>query len=197
MLGGRGALRKIPIIPDLQNSNEAGTAAGNAVQRAATKDRVTALAGLVQWPGSDSRFLGPAAIAVPSEDICHLRLTPAGSILKDVPACIILDRSPSIVGRNSRSGANILLDSPLEQKLISQLHAVFRYVSPCPSASSATRVRGGWEIFDLSSLNGTVVNGVRESHSWLADGDRIVFGVGGKVKYGGQWKEGHTEGGHA
>lgn len=83
----------------------------------------------------------------------------------------------------ARSGADVVLVDPKEPHLISQLHAVIRYVSPSTSSSPPV-----WEIFDLSSLNGTVVNKIKISHVSLSVGDRIDFGAGSGLSVGEQWK---------
>lgn len=116
-------------------------------------DRGSALAQLKTLPGSDARWLGPDPCAVPAKHVCSL-LPEGGEILGASGTMIALDRSPLIVGRNARSGADILLDDSGKTKLISQLHAVFRFV-----ATPECKHGGSWEVFDLGSLNGTVVNG--------------------------------------
>jgi len=153
-----------------------------AKKNGARKDRTSVLAGLPVWPNIDRCFLGPCSVQVPPESVGSLRLITHGvdSSHGQLPAVIALDRSPLIVGRNGRSGAEILLDDD-HQKLISELHAVFRFV--------VSETETFWEFFDLGSLNGTVVNGRKTDHSRLTHGARIVFGAGGALKIGDLWME--------
>jgi len=156
-----------------------------AKKNGARKDRTSLLAGLPVWPNIDRFFLGPCSVEVPPESVGSLRLQLAKGLdgqksPGQLPAVFALDRSPLIVGRNGRSGAEILLDDD-HQKLISELHAVFRFV--------VSERESFWEIFDLGSLNGTVVNGRKTDHSRLTHGARIVFGAGGALKIGDPWME--------
>ena len=153
-----------------------------AKKNGARKDRTSVLAGLPVWPNIDRCFLGPCSVQVPPESVCSLLLITQGvdSSLGQFPTVIALNRSPLIVGRNGRSGAEILLDDD-HQKLISELHAVFRFV--------VSEREAFWEIFDLGSLNGTVVNGRKTDHSRLTHGARIVFGAGGALKIGDLWMQ--------
>lgn len=76
---------------------------------------------------------------------------------------------------------------------VTQLHAVFRLVSPADrtaeSALPGEQPTSGWEIFDLDSLNGTVVDGIRAKHAFLKPGSQIVFGAGANVAVGQRWSE--------
>jgi hypothetical protein len=140
----------------LRENKRKGNSADNGAdvrRQASRQDREGALARLKTRAGCDERYLGPASCPVPAKHVCSL--LPEGS---DHNAVIALDRSPLIVGRNGRSGADILLDDSGKTKLISQLHAVFRFV-----ATPECRHGGSWEVFDLGSLNGTVVNGKKVS----------------------------------
>lgn len=76
---------------------------------------------------------------------------------------------------------------------VAQLHAVFRLVSPADgtaeSAMPGEQPTSGWEIFDLDSLNGTVVDGIRAKHAFLKPGSQIVFGAGANLAVGQRWSE--------
>jgi hypothetical protein len=128
------------------------------------RSRESLLAGLEQLAGCDTRFLGPTPVHVPAAAACHLRLTsgqgcqsPAGdSSEHGVPVRIALDRSPLLVGRNGRGGADILLVDPQEPKLISLQHAVFRFVQA--ATSSPPGRAGGWEV--------TRTHTHTRTHSW-------------------------------
>lgn len=69
-----------------------------------------------------------------------------------------------------------------------QLHAVFRLVIPSQGTNEDT-AKGRWEMFDLDSLNGTVVDGIRSQHSVLKPGTQIVFGAGANLNVGQRWSE--------
>ena len=180
--GPPGVLRELSVA-DAANSVNRVQPAPVAKRQGKTREQV--LAGLDRPEGCHARFLGPTPVEVPTAGACHLRL--AGDSQQGVPLRIALDRSPSMVGRNDRGGADILLVDPREPHLISQQHAVFRFVCPVASPGHAG---GWWEVCDLGSLNGTVVNGVqhRKTCARLAEGDKIVFGAGGQLAVGSQWK---------
>ncbi len=174
-------------VAEVANSVNRVQPAPVAKRQCHTREQV--LAGLERREGWDARFLGPTPVEVPEAGACHLvachRL--AGDSQQGVPLRIALDRSPSMVGRNDRGGADILLVDPREPHVISLQHAVFRFVCPVASPGHAG---GWWEVCDLGSLNGTVVNGVqhRKTCARLAEGDKIVFGAGGALPGGSQWK---------
>ena len=50
-------------------------------------------------------------------------------------------------------------------------------VSAAPAHAQITETEGGWLLRDLSSENGTYVNGQRVTERLLADGDRVQFGT--------------------
>jgi len=174
-------------VAEVANSVNRVQPAPVAKRQCHTREQV--LAGLERREGWDARFLGPTPVEVPEAGACHLvachRL--AGDSQQGVPLRIALDRSPCMVGRNDRGGADILLVDPREPHVISLQHAVFRFVCPVASPGHAG---GWWEVCDLGSLNGTVVNGVqhRKTCARLAEGDKIVFGAGGALPGGSQWK---------
>ena len=108
-----------------QNATCASGAAGEgsarpagATKRHHLRERGTMLQALPDYPDSDPSFLGPASARVPRDSVVRLQLIGCSH---GVPKEIVLDRSPLIVGRNARSGADILLDDPEDRHLISQV----------------------------------------------------------------------------
>jgi hypothetical protein len=57
------------------------------------------------------------------------------------------------------------------------------------AATGHGRANSEWEIFDLDSLNGTVVDSVKIRHAFIKPGSRIVFGAGAGIAVGERWRE--------
>jgi len=71
-----------------------------------------------------------------------------------------LDEHPLAIGRDPESQIPLDIDSPASWK-----HAVI------------SKTDGQWQLEDLGSLNGTLLNGSRVEKSLLKNGDRIVIGA--------------------
>ena len=84
------------------------------------KDRESALKALPCYANSNARYLGSCSNLVPLQHVCRLRWQEVPGA-PGVPSEIVLDRSPLLVGRNNRSGADILLNDPNERGLLSQV----------------------------------------------------------------------------
>eukprot|EP00960_Hanusia_phi_P069856 767178-Hanusia_phi.AAC.5 len=82
----------------------------------------------------------------------------------------MLDRSPFVIGRDSTSNVDACLNGPLDEKMVSRFHCMFRLQKHQRSGESA------WELYDLDSINGSYVNQKRITHAILHDGDVVTFG---------------------
>ncbi|MBT8495232.1 MAG: GGDEF domain-containing protein [Deltaproteobacteria bacterium] len=89
-------------------------------------------------------------------DACIILIHPPGS---DIGRKTVLDKSMYFVGRDPSYDLCLARDS------VSRRHAVIRSTS-----------RGGWEVEDLDSTNGTFVNEQRVKAQPLFDGDQVRFG---------------------
>jgi hypothetical protein len=92
--------------------------AARPTKRHRLRERGAMLQALPHYPYCDASFLGPDSTPIPRDSVVRLHLIGSSPGL---PIEIVLDRSPLIVGRNARSGADILLDDPDDRHLISQV----------------------------------------------------------------------------
>ena len=142
--------------------------------------RTAALSGLVQYPRCVKRFLCATRAAGQVPRASHCRLRRLSPLSPGDQREIALDRSPLLVGRSAKGGADIILDDVQTPRLVSSKHAVLRFVQPDdPLEHPGPGPAGaGWEIIDLDSANGTAVNGENVRHAFLRPGDRVVLGPG-------------------
>ena len=131
--------------------------------------RTAALSGLVQYPRCVKRFLCATRAAGQVPRASHCRLRRLSPLSPGDQREIALDRSPLLVGRSAKGGADIILDDVQTPRLVSSKHAVLRFVQPDdPLGHPGPGPAGaGWEIIDLDSANGTAVNGENVRHAFL------------------------------
>ena len=134
--------------------------------------------GLEQYPRCVKRFLCATRAARPVPRASHCRLRRLSPLSQGDQREIALDRSPLLVGRSAKGGADIILDDVQTPRLVSSKHAVLRFVQPDDVLEHPGPPGAGWEIIDLDSANGTAVNGENVRHAFLRPGDRVVLGPG-------------------
>jgi len=117
------------------------------------------------------------------EDECpaHLILVPQVPPSVPLPKIVHLKKPIVTVGRqkNEPDPVDIFLDSTRVPRMISRLHAKFLQTSETDNQG-----RHLWKLVDNNSLNGVFVNDVKVAEKVLEDGDRIIFGGGGKLALG-------------
>ena len=113
---------------------------------------------------------------------CLYRLSAHPSF--ELPLHVILDpaRNRRVVFGRQRDKVDIVLDSYVQQNLISREHAVIEYFD-----------ERGWVIKDLNSVNGLFVNDVKISKTVMHEGDRVIFGGGGNLKMGARRTQRNSE----
>lgn len=152
VLGIRRGSRPLPVVPDRASRPAAGPVA-TAPPRAAADYPIH-----VNRPASAATPPPPPAPAAsPAAEPVVARLEPSGGKV------VTLGSEPVTIGR----GADQRLQ--VTDKRASRAHAVVR-----------PRAKGGWELADAGSANGTLLNGHRIPDGRVAplrDGDRI--GIGG------------------